>query len=76
MYFFLLFGKKGSDWSCCWILVDYEVNQLSKEINAVQKNIGMKKKVWILGQLCYLVTHEHVVLIEMKYRRKKMQMNL
>ena len=56
--------------------MDYEVNQLSKEINAVQKNIGMKKKVWMLRQLCYLATHESVVLIEMKYRRKKMQMNL
>ena len=56
--------------------MDYEVNQLSKEINAVQKNIGMKKKVWMLRQLCYLVTHEHIILIGMKYRRRKMQMNL
>lgn len=27
-----------------WVSMDYEVNQLSKEINAVQKNIGLKKK--------------------------------
>ena len=56
--------------------MDYEVNQLSKEINAVQKNIGMKKKVWMLRQICYLVTHGFIVLIGMNYRRKKTQMNL
>ena len=42
-------------------VVDFEVNKLSKEVNAVQKEIGAKKKVsllCIIPHTTHLTTHD------------------